>query len=68
MKSQIGLEHINSQREGRIIHAVPGVAEAPAPEEAADKAAPRSDSSELIPVVVHVEKGALDAIMEKSAR
>lgn len=64
MKSNIGLDHIRNSSEGRIIHAVPGTAEqAPAD---ADKAPPAAPAG-LVSVVVHVEKGALDSLMEKSS-
>lgn len=64
MKSQIGLEHINSQRQGRITHTVPGIAEASSAEAVPDK--PASNAAELVPVVVHVEKGALDELLSKN--
>ena len=61
MKSQIGIEFIRNNSEGRITHALlPSEA---APQEPAE----RSDSPpELVPVVVHVEKGALDELLHKS--
>jgi hypothetical protein len=66
MKSHIGLEHIRSHSEGRITHAVAGRAEEPPSEGATDKIASTTDASELVPVVVHVEKKALDELVHKN--
>ncbi|HEX2669094.1 MAG TPA: hypothetical protein VHP13_12035 [Gammaproteobacteria bacterium] len=63
MKSKIGLEHIISHRAGRITHAVP---ETPATEPDGEaKTAPPIDPARLVPVVVHVDKEALEGLLQK---
>ena len=68
MKSRIGLEHIRSNSEGRITHTLPGIAEETPPEAAGNKTLATADPSELVAVVVHMEKDALDVFMEKTHR
>ncbi len=68
MKSQIGREHIRSSSEGRITQNAPGGPQEPSAKGAGDKTQPITDPSELVAVVVHVEKGALNVVMDKSTR
>ena len=67
MKSRIGLDHIRSQGEGRLIHTVAGNPEERPPEGTADKPASPAPS-ELVPVVVHVEKRALVDLLRKDSQ
>ena len=67
MKSHIGLEHIRSNSKGRITHAVPEAPEGSTADNTSDKTH-SPDASELVPVLVHVERDALDALMDKSGR
>lgn len=64
MKSHIGLEHIRSSSEGRITHTLPAGADEASPESSGAKASAAS-APELVPVVVHVEKAALDELLRK---
>ena len=62
MKSKIGLEHIVSSRAGRITHVVPEAA--PGTPEGEAKT-PAVDPARLVPVVVHVDKDALESLLQK---
>ena len=68
MKSQIGREHIRSSSEGRITQNAPDGPQELPPKDASEKTHPITDPSELVAVVVHVEKGALNVVMDKSTR
>jgi len=67
MKSKIGMRHIRSNSEGRITQALPAGSGEPCLSSAEGKTSSVTAPSDLVAVVVHVERDALDTLIEKGS-